>query len=133
MVSPGRTKPPGAGWLSDIEQLERETRLAQQTVKETTGVAEAAGGLVQATVTGHGRLVELDLDPRVYRDLAPEVLAVEIIAAVNEAQTKAQENALEVFAGEVAAGPAEDDPAFGPLLAELARMRLARDGSGVPR
>jgi hypothetical protein len=69
----------------------------------------------------------------VYRDLAPQALADEIIAAVNEALTKAQEKALEVFAGDFASGPAEDDPAFGPLLAELARMREAGDGSGVPR
>jgi DNA-binding protein YbaB len=129
MDSPGRI---GPGLLADIEQLEQEVRQAQRAIDETTGTAEAADELILATVTGRGELVRLDLDPRVYREFAPDALAEEVITAVNEARSRAQRNALEILTTALPTLPAptDDDPAFGPLLAELERMREVRPAPG---
>lgn len=121
----------GTGLLADIEELEQQVRQAQRAVEETTGTAEAGAGLIQATVTGHGELTRLELDARVYREFAPDALAEEIIRAVNEARSRAQQNALDAFTATLPGAPAPvgDDPVFGPVRAELARMRDARTGT----
>jgi DNA-binding protein YbaB len=122
MARPGSA---GPGRLADIERTEHEIRQAQKAVDETTGTAEAAGDLVQATVTARGRLTRLVLDGRVYDELAPDALAEEIVAAVDAARDRAAERALDVWAAAVPTvpGPEGDDVEFGPLLAELRRMR----------
>ena len=120
MRSPGRA---GTGRVADIEQYEREIRQAQQAVEETIGTAEAAGNLIQATVTGRGRLTRLVLDDRVYDELGPQLLAEEIVAAVDLARTRAEQSALNAWAAVLPTGRDGGDPEFGPLLAELRRMR----------
>jgi DNA-binding protein YbaB len=125
MTRPGSA---GPGRLADIEATEREIRRAQQTVGETTGTAEAAGDLIQATVTGRGRLTRLVLDDRVYDELTPAALAEEIVMAVEAARDRALQRALDTW---TAAMPApDDDPEFGPLLAELRRMRETEAAGG---
>jgi DNA-binding protein YbaB len=124
MSDPGR-RGISDGWLADLEQIEQDTREAQRAVATSTGTGEAADGLVEATVTGTGELSGLVLDPRVYREFGPEELAAEIRLAVNAAHDRAQLAAMEAFAAKLPKSAAADldDVAFGPLLAELARMR----------
>ncbi|TCO43707.1 DNA-binding protein YbaB [Kribbella antiqua] len=126
MRNPGTA---GTGRLADIEKLEREIRQAQQAIDETTGTAESAANLIQATVTGRGRLTKLVLDERVYDELAPEALAEEIVRAVDAARERAEQSALDTWAAALPTAPVPDgnDPEFGPLLAEMRRMRAAGD------
>ncbi|TDW90436.1 DNA-binding protein YbaB [Kribbella pratensis] len=112
----------GIGRLADVQRLENEVRQAQQAVDAATGTAEAGEQLIEATVTGNGELRELVLDPRVYREFAPEVLAAEIVTAVNEARAAAHQNALDAWI-EILPADAGDDVTFEPMLAELRRMR----------
>jgi DNA-binding protein YbaB len=113
------------GLLADVQKLEQEIQDAQQAIKTTTATAPAADHLVEATVSGTGELVELVLDPRVYREFAPDVLAGEIVAAVRAAWGQAQEDALETWSATVPdlGVPADGDVTFGPMLGELRRMR----------
>jgi DNA-binding protein YbaB len=113
------------GWLDDLEQMEKQTRNAQRLMETETGTAEAADGLIEASVTARGELTELILDPRVYRELDSDALATEIRTAVNDAHTRAQEEVLLAFAAQLppADRPSDDDPAFGPFLAELAKLQ----------
>ncbi|MEI8410793.1 MULTISPECIES: YbaB/EbfC family nucleoid-associated protein [unclassified Kribbella] len=128
MGTPGNT---GPGLLADIEQLERDVQLAQRAIDETTGTAEAGDELVEATVTGRGELTRLVLDARVYREFAPDDLAEEIVTAVNEARTKAQQNAVDALnAALPTMPPVGDDPAFGPLLTGSDTMRAAPRSTG---
>ncbi|WP_344153408.1 YbaB/EbfC family nucleoid-associated protein [Kribbella yunnanensis] len=120
--------------MGDLEQLEQEIRQTQETVAETTGSALAGDDLIEATVTGDGRLLRLVLDPRAYREFAPESLADEIVGVVNAARTKALEAAVDVLTVRLPrlGSPIGDDPTFGPLLAEAQRP-VARRGTDPAR
>ncbi|GAA1689597.1 hypothetical protein GCM10009745_38480 [Kribbella yunnanensis] len=126
--------PSQPGLMGDLEQLEQEIRQTQETVAETTGSALAGDDLIEATVTGDGRLLRLVLDPRAYREFAPESLADEIVGVVNAARTKALEAAVDVLTVRLPrlGSPIGDDPTFGPLLAEAQRP-VARRGTDPAR
>lgn len=79
------------GLVSRLEDLNRETRRIRITMEGSTGTAESADGLVEATVGVYGELVELVLDSRIYRTPDAEALAAQIRTAINEAHSKAQD------------------------------------------
>ncbi|MEV0151915.1 MULTISPECIES: YbaB/EbfC family nucleoid-associated protein [unclassified Nonomuraea] len=54
-------------------------------------------GLISATVDAHGRLVLLDIDPRVYRRPDARLLADTITATIHRAAEQAQERILAIF------------------------------------
>jgi DNA-binding YbaB/EbfC family protein len=63
-----------------------QTQLAQQSVTGSAG-----GGMVKATADGQGQLRSIHVDPSVLADGDVEMLEDLVLAAVNEAQRKAQE------------------------------------------
>ncbi len=63
-----------------------QTELAQRTV---TGAA--GGGMVEATVDGRGQLRRIRIDPTVVKDGDVEMLEDLVLAAVADAQRRAQE------------------------------------------
>ena len=77
--------------LGHLQEIERDVRRMRQAVADATGTAESAGGLIEATVGVHGELVDLTLDPRLYRTPDADALAEQIRTAVNEAGRNAQE------------------------------------------
>ncbi len=84
--------------MADISQLlqlgqqmqgklsQMQTELAQQTVTGSSG-----GGMVKATVDGRGQIQTIQIDPSVASDGDIEMLEDLVLAAVSEAQRKAQE------------------------------------------
>jgi DNA-binding protein YbaB len=121
---------PGA-YTAGLEALERDARELQRALQDARGVADAADGLVQATVSGRGELIELVLDPRIYRTQDSVALAADITAAIREAAGQAQEEVLAkarrllLSSGQ---DPATVDPEFDPFLDHLRRAR----GSSTP-
>ncbi|WP_327639659.1 YbaB/EbfC family nucleoid-associated protein [Kribbella sp. NBC_00482] len=79
------------GKLSQLEDLNRETRRIRTTMEGATGTAESSDGLVEATVGVYGELVDLVLDARIYRMPDADVLAEQIRAVINDAHSKAQD------------------------------------------
>lgn len=75
---------------SELDELEKQIRTLRDALEDTTCTAEAADGLIEATVTGRGQLVGLRLDPRIYRSQDCEVLASDILDAVRRAGEQAQ-------------------------------------------
>jgi hypothetical protein len=63
-----------------------QTELGQKTVTCTSG-----GGMVSATADGRGKLRALTIDPSIVRDGDVEMLEDLVLAAVNEAQNRANE------------------------------------------
>jgi DNA-binding YbaB/EbfC family protein len=63
-----------------------QTELAQQTVSGSSG-----GGMVKASANGRGEIQAIQIDPSVVSDGDVEMLEDLILAAVSEAQRKAQE------------------------------------------
>ncbi|MFK4084101.1 YbaB/EbfC family nucleoid-associated protein [Kribbella sp. NPDC020789] len=120
----------GPGLLADLEDLERRMLEAQEAVNASTATADAADGLVEATVSGRGELRELFLDARVYRELGPEELAAEIVAAVATARELALEEAMTAYTTALPdrPGPRGDDLEFGPLLSEVGQAGNRRPG-----
>ena len=63
-----------------------QTELAQQMVTGSSG-----GGMVRASVNGRGEIQSIQIDPSVVSDGDVEMLEDLVLAAVSEAQRKAQE------------------------------------------
>ncbi|MGV9295512.1 YbaB/EbfC family nucleoid-associated protein [Amycolatopsis sp. NPDC003676] len=96
-------------------------RAAQQRMGEIRAVAESDDGLVGATVGGSGELLELWLDPRVFRRPDSAALAGDITATVRRAAALAADEGFEILEKylEPGASPENADLRFGPLLREL--------------
>lgn len=111
------------GILAEYEQLAEDVRVLRRTIEATRETADSADGTVAATVDGHGVLVELWLDPRIYRSPDSAALAATITDTIRQAVRQAEER---VFAA--AAKFLPDDATFettdvrlDPLLHQLDR------------
>ncbi len=82
-----------------------QTKMAEVQEKLTTLEIEgsAGGGLVKVVVDGKGTIKEIKIDPPLLDPQEVEVLEDLIVAAVRDAQTKAEETAAEEM-GKVTGG-----------------------------
>lgn len=96
--------------------VERGPDLARQA-RGVTGSATSSDGLITATVDARGQLVQLDIDPRIYRRPDSRELADSIVETIKVAAGDAQEQVLDVFE---------------PLVSkERMRSALTQDGESV--
>jgi DNA-binding protein YbaB len=81
--------------LDDLRRSLSNAKQAQQEMLQVTGEAWSDDGLVKAVVGPRGQLIELQIDPRVYRKPNSTALAATIVAtaraAVDEAAARTQE------------------------------------------
>ena len=77
--------------MKQAKKLQEELERAQAEIAEMKVDATAGGGMVAATVTGRGELVNLKIEPEVVDPEDIEMLVDLIVAAVQEAQNKAQD------------------------------------------
>jgi DNA-binding protein YbaB len=104
------------GRLAEYGRLAERVRAVRDGIDEVRGTGYSDDGLVTAVVGGRGELVELELDPRIYRDRDATALAAKIVAAVGEATAEAAE-ATAKLAGELAPPRRGDtDAHFDPAL-----------------
>jgi DNA-binding protein YbaB len=73
----------------DMRVWRRRLVALRERASRVTATAESEDGLIVATVSGPGRLVDLRLDPRVYRASDSRRLAEQITGVVREATTRA--------------------------------------------
>ncbi|MDA3647202.1 YbaB/EbfC family nucleoid-associated protein [Saccharopolyspora indica] len=80
----------GAGL--DVRAWRRRLLSLRDQVRTAAATADSEAGLITATVGGRGQLLDLRLDPRIYRVSDSTRLATEITATVREAidQVRAQ-------------------------------------------
>ncbi|MBF9057851.1 YbaB/EbfC family nucleoid-associated protein [Rhodobacterales bacterium HKCCSP123] len=95
----------GLGGLGDMAKImkqaqEMQTKMAEmQEALETMTVEGASGaGLVKATATAKGELIGLNIDPSIFNEDDKEVVEDLILAAIKDAQSKAQEKSQEEMA-----------------------------------
>ncbi|MCK8483415.1 YbaB/EbfC family nucleoid-associated protein [Aliiroseovarius sp. S2029] len=88
----------GLGGLGDMAKMmkaaqEMQTKMAdlQESLSTMTVVGESGAGLVRATATAKGVLTGLDIDPSIFNPDEKEVVEDLILAAIKDAQSKAQE------------------------------------------
>ena len=87
----------------DINSLMKQAQQMQETMKrqlaETTIEATAGGGMVTVTVNGAKQLLSIRIDPEVVNPQDVEMLQDLILAAVNDAQRKADDEISSKMSG----------------------------------
>ena len=86
----------GLGGLGDMAKMmksaqEMQAKMAamQDDLSNITVIGESGAGLVKATATAKGELTGLDIDPSIFDPNEKEVVEDLILAAVKDAQIKA--------------------------------------------
>ena len=72
------------------QQLQTKMTELQQSLESTQLTATSGGGMVTATVDGKGRIKRIQIDPTCVDARDVEMLEDLVLAAVTEAQSKAQ-------------------------------------------
>ncbi|WP_328701585.1 YbaB/EbfC family nucleoid-associated protein [Amycolatopsis pittospori] len=108
---------------ADYERLAEDVRTMQERLAAIRATVDSDDGLISATVGGAGELIELWLDPRVYRTLDSAALAESITGTIHRAAGVSQKEGLTIAAGFL---PPEStveaaDLRFGPALHRLDR------------
>ncbi len=81
--------------MKQAKKLQEDLEHAQAELAEMKVEATAGGGMVTATVSGRGDLLNLSLEKEIVDPEDVDMLVDLVIAAVQEAQRKAQETAQE--------------------------------------
>jgi DNA-binding protein YbaB len=111
----------------DLYELAGELRDFRRSASEVRGSAESADGLVTAVVNGDGALVELGLDPRIFRTTDSEALAGKIQQTIVQATEDATHKAFVVLRKTLLRDADEEtaDLVIDPILEQL-RLRNER-------
>lgn len=106
----------------DYQRMADEFRTIQQRMAELTATAESDDGLITATVGGAGELLELELDPRIYRVADSAALAAAITGTVRRAAESAKQQGFDLVRSFLppTSTPDTADLRFDPLLHGLA-------------
>ena len=89
----------GFGGMNQMQMMKQAQKMQQDLLKmqeeldAATYEASSGGGVVKATVSGKRQLVSLAIDPEAVDPDDVEMLQDMVIAAVNEALTKAEDAA----------------------------------------
>ena len=78
-------------FLRQAGKLQTDLKKAQDELAERTVEASAGGGMVTVVANGKQEIVSIKIDPEVVDRNDVEMLQDLIVAAVNEAKSKAQE------------------------------------------
>ncbi len=88
----------GLGGLGDMAKMMKQAQEMQGKMAQMqddldgiTVTGESGAGLVKATATAKGELKALDIDPSIFNGDDKEVVEDLILAAIKDAQSKAQE------------------------------------------
>jgi DNA-binding protein YbaB len=106
------------GTLAEYERMAEQVRAMRDGIENVRATNHSDDGLVTAVVGGQGELLELELDPRIFRDQDAPGLAASILATVSGAAEEAEREAVR-FAERLI--PARErrqgvDPTFDPVL-----------------
>jgi hypothetical protein len=96
------------GLMARAREMQDKMKVMQEELAKRQVTAEAAGGMVQATVNGRMELVKLRIDKTRIDPNDTEMLEDVIVAAVAAAQNKASESArseMQKVAGEMGIPP----------------------------
>lgn len=95
----------GLGDMGDLSKMmeaaqQMQTKMAemQEELTRLTVTGESGAGLVKATATAKGELTALDIDPSIFKAEDKEVVEDLILAAIKDAQRRAQDRAAQEMA-----------------------------------
>lgn len=88
----------GLGGMGDMSKMMKAAKDMQDRMQQMqadmekiTVTGESGAGLVKATATAKGELTSLDIDPSIFQPSEKEVVEDLILAAIKDAQRKAQD------------------------------------------
>lgn len=84
--------------MEAAQQMQGKMTEMQEGLARLTVTGEAGAGLVKATATAKGELTALDIDPSIFKAEDKEVVEDLILAAIQDAQRRAQDKAAEEMA-----------------------------------
>lgn len=84
-----------AGMMKKAQEMQAKMGEMQAELENMTVTGESGAGLVKATSTAKGVITALDIDPSIFHPEEKEVVEDLILAAIKDAQTKAQDKAAE--------------------------------------
>lgn len=115
--------------IEDFLKLAEDVRTTRAAVADLRGIGESPDGTVRVTVDGDGQLVDLELDPRIYRVTDSAALAAVIKGAFGDAIEDATRQAFDVMRDTILpAGEEAVDLVVDPLLEQI-RVRVERESS----
>ena len=79
--------------MKQAQQMQAKMQEAQEKLDDLEVEGQSGGGLVTATATGKGALKALKIDPSLIDPEDPDMLEDLVVAAVNDARIKAEEEA----------------------------------------
>lgn len=98
--SSGRVNPALIGMLEQIKKATEELPKASERMMKLTGVGWSPDRTVKVVVGPRGQLVDIDIDPRVFRKPDSAALQAAILAASREAVTDINGQRREIMAGQ---------------------------------
>lgn len=107
---------------AEYERMAEDVRSLRARLGEIRAGAESDDGLITAVAGGTGQLLELRLDPRIYRAPDSAALARAITDTIHRAVSRAQREGQAVAAGFLGDETESADPVFDPLLTALDRV-----------
>ena len=87
-----------AGMMKKAKEMQAKMAEMQDNLGSITVTGESGAGLVRATATAKGELTALDIDPSIFSAEDKEVAEDLILAAIKDAQVKAQERSQQEMA-----------------------------------
>lgn len=81
--------------LKAAENVQAELKKAQDSLDSVEVQGIAGGGLVKVKATAKGRILGLDIDPSLFNPEEKQVVEDLVVAAFNDARTKADQVAQE--------------------------------------
>lgn len=84
------------GVIDDLQQTIENAAQTRQQIMEITGTAWSDDRLIKAVVGPRGQLIELEIDPRVYRTPNSKALAASIVSTVRAAVEDANKQTREI-------------------------------------
>ncbi|PKQ12806.1 MAG: 30S ribosomal protein S21 [Alphaproteobacteria bacterium HGW-Alphaproteobacteria-1] len=92
----------GLGQMGDMakmmkaaQEMQQKMAALQDEMHSVTVIGESGAGLVKATCTAKGELKALDIDPSIFNADDKEVVEDLILAAIKDAQSRAQDKVKE--------------------------------------
>ncbi len=81
--------------MQAAQDMQAKMTEMQEGLTRLTVTGQSGGGLVKATATAKGELTALDIDPSIFRAEDKEVVEDLILAAIKDAQKRAEEKSAE--------------------------------------
>lgn len=80
-----------AKMMKTAKEMQDKMQKMQEDLERVTVTGESGAGLVKATCTAKGELTALDIDPSIFQPSEKEVVEDLILAAIKDAQRRAQD------------------------------------------